>query len=189
MAERQITVYANPYCALHDGEPHGVVQMVAADGYGMAGRWVGAVPDHEGSKAADRHIFKFLLDEDGKPVATRVPFVGHAAAYYAKKVLEGELLAGNVEDAILCGIARSDYVDPLKQLEAEKALAAAKHVAHFGDDKRPAWAPSGDLPMLTASVVSPNTPAPPAKKADAKGQVTAPTPAPVKTPAIPEVAK
>ena len=165
MAERQITVYANPYCALDgDGQPHGVVQMINAEGYGLADRWVGAVREHEASVAADRHLFTFLKDEKGLPVAVKVPFVAHSAGYYAKKVTEGELIASDWPSAQACGLSKDEFKAGLAQLEVERGIAAAKHVAAYGEEARPDWAPAGDLPVLSASTGNgpPPVEAPPA---------------------------
>lgn len=183
MAERQITVYANPYCAIDgDGQPHGVVQMVNVEGWGLAGRWVGAQPDHEASAKEGRHLFTFLKDEAGKPIAVKVPFEAHSAGYYGKKVTEGELIAADWPSAQACGLSKDEFKAGLEQLEIERALAAAKHVAAFGEEKRPEWAPSGDLPVLTASVGNGPMPEPAAPAAPPPAKKTPPAPPAVTTP-------
>lgn len=112
MAQKIKTLYVlpNPSHALDaDGKPACAIQFENSGG----GYWVGATIDHKASQAEGRTVFVF--DE---VTVVPVPCTG----YYARKILDDELLAADDESAKLAGIPEDD--DRRKKFRAAPARAA-----------------------------------------------------------------
>lgn len=96
MPIKKLRVLPNPSHALdHEGDPACAVQFENASG----DYWVGASIDHKKSLAEKRTVFVF--DET---TVVEVPCSG----YYARKILDGELLAADLESARAAGIPDKD---------------------------------------------------------------------------------
>lgn len=119
MKIRTLKVVSNPYCALDaDGRAQGAVGKE-----GAPGQWVGAQKCHAGSAASGKNLFLF----------SDTPVVVPYTAYYARKILEGGLLAADAASAKLAGIKAEDFIDPAKLLASEAARAAKAHLDATGE--------------------------------------------------------
>lgn len=148
-----IRVFANPHHAQdHKGECHAAVPFIDEEGTLHLHRFVGAAYDLKRSGAwadeagvlhAKKNGYVHVDDKgtkskhgEGRVMFTfsdepqTVPFEGPAKAYYARKVLDGELLAADQESADACGV--KDFGLPKDDCKHCTKHKAAKKAA---DDK------------------------------------------------------
>ncbi len=127
---RKVDVYANPYSALDaDGVPQGVVEMPGTRNA------IGAFIDHVATAKTGKVRYYFT----GEKVT--VPW----SAEIARAINEGGIIVATEEHARMAGIA--NYVEPLKQLENEKAKALALRKAQLGESAQVAAVPTEALPL------------------------------------------
>lgn len=129
---RTIDVFANPYSGIdNDGRPQGVTQMPGSHNY------IGAFVDLEACKATGKTRIYFAPPNEAKGEKGvhglrkfSVPFT----AEIARAVLEGGLIVAEKEHARMAGLSADDFVEPEKQLEAERERALKARRAELGDD-------------------------------------------------------
>lgn len=129
---RTIDVYANPYAGIdHDGVPQGVMQMPGSHAF------IGAVRDLIASAETGKTRIVFTppnTAKGDKGVHGLRKFTVPFTAEIARAVLEGGLIVADKEHARMVGLSSDDYVEPEKQLEAERERALKERQAQLGPD-------------------------------------------------------
>lgn len=135
MEQRFLRVHANPYHALDaEHRPACVVQMVDHRGVMLRDRWVGAHLHNPVSVSEDANVFVFETDEKDELVEVKVPL---GTGYYERQILDGALVAADLESGLAVGLTAEEFEKGLDQLEVEKQLALDRFKAAWPNKKAP----------------------------------------------------
>jgi hypothetical protein len=182
--QRTLSVIANPYHVIdHNNRPACVVPVP-----GALGRFIGATVNHEETvktaskeqmvRSGGKVVYDFFADADGKLKPQKLPADGQTLGGLRASILDGAILAADLETAAMVGLSAKAFKDPYAQLKDERDAAVARMVAEgrkpgawATDDKffAPAPAEQESKPAAQATAEQPKAEAEPAPKPQRKG--------------------
>lgn len=182
--QRTVSVIANPFHVIdHNNRPACVVPVP-----GAIGRFIGAAVNHEETaktvskeqmaRSGGKVVYDFFADADGKLKPQKLPADSQTLGGLRASILDGAILAADLETAAMVGLSAKSFKDPYEQLMVERAFAVArleaegrKPGAWATDDKffAPPPAPQESKPAAQATAEQPKAEAEPAPKPQRKG--------------------
>jgi hypothetical protein len=182
--QRTLSVIANPFHVIdHNNRPACVVPVP-----GALGRFIGAAVNHQETvktaskeqmaRSGGKVVYDFFAEADGKLKPQKLPADGQTLGGLRASILDGAIIAADLETAAMVGLSAKSFKDPYAQLKDERDAAVARMVAEgrkpgawATDDKffAPAPAPQESKPEAKASAEQPKAEAEPAPKPQRKG--------------------